>query len=48
KRLVAYVVGEENSALSAVELRRELAASLAEYMVPSAFMVLDSFPLTAN
>ncbi|PBQ12565.1 amino acid adenylation domain-containing protein, partial [Pseudomonas syringae] len=48
KRLVAYVVGEENSVLSAVELRRELAASLAEYMVPSAFMVLDSFPLTAN
>ncbi|PBP85245.1 non-ribosomal peptide synthetase, partial [Pseudomonas syringae] len=48
KRLVAYVVGEDNSALSAVELRRELAASLAEYMVPSAFMVLDSFPLTAN
>ncbi|WP_345940348.1 AMP-binding enzyme, partial [Pseudomonas syringae] len=45
---MAYVVGEENSALSAVELRRELAASLAEYMVPSAFMVLDSFPLTAN
>ncbi|MEE4150887.1 amino acid adenylation domain-containing protein [Pseudomonas viridiflava] len=48
KRLVAYVVGEDSSALSAVELRRELAASLAEYMVPSAFMVLDSFPLTAN
>ncbi|MEE4150888.1 syringopeptin non-ribosomal peptide synthetase SypC, partial [Pseudomonas viridiflava] len=48
KRLVAYVVGEDSCALSAVELRRELAASLAEYMVPSAFMVLDSFPLTAN
>ncbi|WP_032620041.1 non-ribosomal peptide synthetase, partial [Pseudomonas syringae] len=48
KRLVAYVVGEQNNALTAVELRRELAASLAEYMVPSAFVVLDALPLTAN
>ncbi|WP_214346201.1 non-ribosomal peptide synthetase [Pseudomonas congelans] len=48
KRLVAYVVGEENGVLSAVELRRELAASLAEYMVPSAFVMLDALPLTAN
>ncbi|MCF5653312.1 AMP-binding protein, partial [Pseudomonas syringae] len=48
KRLVAYMVGEQNNALTAVGLRRELAASLAEYMVPSAFVVLDAFPLTAN
>ncbi|WP_187626250.1 amino acid adenylation domain-containing protein, partial [Pseudomonas congelans] len=48
KRLVAYVVGDGSSALTAVGLRRELAASLAEYMVPSAFVVLDAFPLTAN
>ncbi|NWB99026.1 amino acid adenylation domain-containing protein, partial [Pseudomonas gingeri] len=48
KRLVAYLVAEADSALSVTELRRELAASLAEYMVPSAFVVLESFPLTAN
>ncbi len=48
KRLVAYLVAEADSSLSVPELRRELAASLAEYMVPSAFVVLESFPLTAN
>ncbi|WP_157383971.1 non-ribosomal peptide synthetase, partial [Pseudomonas asplenii] len=48
KRLVAYLVGEEGKALSAPALRSELVASLADYMVPSAFVILESFPLTAN
>jgi len=48
KRLVAYVVGQEGQALSIERLRAELAEHLAEYMVPSAFVVLDSLPLTAN
>ncbi|MEO6679066.1 MAG: amino acid adenylation domain-containing protein, partial [Pseudomonas sp.] len=48
KRLVGYVIAEPGSTLSVQELRAELAASLAEYMVPSAFVVLDVFPLTAN
>ncbi|WP_239687916.1 non-ribosomal peptide synthetase, partial [Pseudomonas asplenii] len=48
KRLVAYLVGEPGNALSVPALRSELAASLAEYMVPSAFVILESFPLTAN
>jgi len=46
KRLVAYVV-----ALSGVtpdELVAHTAASLPDYMVPSAFVVLDRFPLDAN
>ncbi|KPA87224.1 amino acid adenylation enzyme/thioester reductase family protein, partial [Pseudomonas asplenii] len=48
KRLVAYLVGEPGNVLSVPALRSELAASLAEYMVPSAFVILESFPLTAN
>ena len=47
-RLVAYIVpaGEETPAGG--ELRRDLLVSLPEYMVPSAFVVLPSLPLTAN
>ncbi|MBV9773259.1 MAG: AMP-binding protein, partial [Gemmatimonadetes bacterium] len=45
KRLVAYVAGE---ASSAAELRAHLSARLPDYMVPSAFVLLDSLPLTPN
>ncbi|WP_122319512.1 non-ribosomal peptide synthetase, partial [Pseudomonas corrugata] len=48
KRLVGYVIPEEGVTLSVHELRSQLASTLAEYMVPSAFVVLPSFPLTAN
>jgi amino acid adenylation domain-containing protein len=44
KRLVAYVTGEAE----ADALRAHLRQSLPEYMVPSAFVVLDRLPLTAN
>ncbi|HEX6290946.1 MAG TPA: amino acid adenylation domain-containing protein, partial [Herpetosiphonaceae bacterium] len=59
KRLVAYVVGEQserqaletqNSNLRTLssELREILAAQLPDYMVPSAFVVLDSLPKTPS
>jgi amino acid adenylation domain-containing protein len=54
RRLVAYVVptGGETSAtapaLAIPELRRALAASLPEHMVPSAFVVLPALPLNPN
>jgi len=44
KRLVAYLVGGE--AASAEALRAHLGAALPAYMVPSAFVRLDAFPLT--
>ena len=46
KRLVAYlVVGE---APEAADLRALLTSELPDYMVPSAFVVLDALPLTAS
>jgi len=45
KRLVAYVVARNVPAPSANELRIALTASLAEYMVPSTFILLDKLPV---
>ena len=44
QRLCAYIVGD----FDATELRRHLAATLPDYMVPSAFVKLDSLPLTPS
>ena len=46
EQLVAYVVVAPETDLRPV--RAALAQRLAEYMVPSAFVVLDSIPLTVN
>src|SRR5690606_35538713 len=48
KRLVAYVTPREGQALVAAELTTYLRDSLPAHMVPSAFVVLDKFPLTAH
>lgn len=51
KRLVAYVVlrdGEEGEAAFADILRTHLRELLPGYMVPAAFVVLESLPLTPN
>ena len=48
RRLVAYVISEENSTPNISELRDFLSLSLASYMIPTQFIFLDAFPLTAN
>ncbi|HSF39926.1 MAG TPA: non-ribosomal peptide synthase/polyketide synthase, partial [Thermoanaerobaculia bacterium] len=48
RRLVAYWVPREGAQVDAPELRRALLARLPEFMVPAAFVALDSIPLTAN
>ncbi|MFD4691715.1 amino acid adenylation domain-containing protein [Streptomyces sp. NPDC058463] len=47
RRLVAYLT-PDGAAPSTGELRDLVAESLPEYMVPSAFVLLESFPLTPN
>ncbi|WP_405166769.1 amino acid adenylation domain-containing protein [Nocardia sp. NBC_01499] len=44
QRIVAYLVGQPEVAA----LRTELARVLPDYMVPSAFVVIDAIPLTTN
>ncbi|MGW5450118.1 amino acid adenylation domain-containing protein, partial [Streptomyces asiaticus] len=49
KRLVAYLVPVADGGVpSGADLRRHVDAQLPDYMVPSAFMTLDAFPLTPN
>ncbi|RKZ52372.1 MAG: non-ribosomal peptide synthetase, partial [Candidatus Parabeggiatoa sp. nov. 3] len=48
KRLVAYIVPKEETALTPDELRPFLKAKLPDYMVPKAFVILEAFPLTPN
>ncbi|WP_084525422.1 amino acid adenylation domain-containing protein [Nocardia vaccinii] len=46
--LVSYVVPAAGTRVSGAELRAALADSLPRYLVPSAVLVLDEVPLTAN
>ena len=48
KQLAAYVVLDPDTMLTAGELRGFLKQKLPEYMLPSAFVFLDTLPLTPN
>jgi amino acid adenylation domain-containing protein len=50
RRLAAYLVprGGDASALSVRELRESMVRRLPDYMVPSAWVLLDALPLTPN
>lgn len=46
--LVAYVILADAAAVSGTTLREHLSKRLPDYMIPSAFVRLESLPLTAN
>ena len=48
KRLIAHVVTHQQSSPTNNELKNYLREKLPEYMVPSAFLFLESLPLTPN
>ncbi|WP_143707540.1 amino acid adenylation domain-containing protein, partial [Xenorhabdus ehlersii] len=48
KRLVAYLRPLDGAELVPAELRQQLAQHLADYMLPSAFVTLETFPLNSN
>ncbi|MBD0844768.1 non-ribosomal peptide synthetase, partial [Streptomyces sp. TRM68416] len=48
KRLVAYLVPAEGSAVEPRALREALAQELPDYMIPVAFVELEAIPLTTN
>ncbi|WP_258008829.1 condensation domain-containing protein, partial [Rhodococcus sp. ENV425] len=47
-RIVAYVVPADGATVDVEELRAGVGALVPEYMVPSAFVVIDAIPLTVN
>ncbi|MEH2192673.1 MAG: amino acid adenylation domain-containing protein [Nostoc sp.] len=48
KRLIGYVVLQKEATITPGELRQFLADKLPTYMVPNAFVILESLPLTPN
>ncbi len=48
KRLAAYLIAKQQQSVSVSDLRAFLKARLPEYMHPSSFTTLESFPLTTN
>jgi amino acid adenylation domain-containing protein len=47
-RLVAYFIGKQGQTPANTQLRAFLKEELPEYMLPSAFVQMDAFPLTPN
>ncbi|WDD36956.1 amino acid adenylation domain-containing protein (plasmid) [Nostoc sp. UHCC 0926] len=48
QRIVAYVVPQKEQALTITQLRDFLESKLPNYMVPTAFVMLEALPLTPN
>lgn len=47
-RLIAYIITEHGMELTPSDLREHIKEKLPDYMIPSFFVILESFPLTPN
>jgi thioesterase domain-containing protein/acyl carrier protein len=48
KRLTAYIIAANNRQMEISEIRKFLRTKVPEYMVPSAFVFIDKFPVTSG
>jgi amino acid adenylation domain-containing protein len=48
RRLLAYIVPKQDTASTISDIRQFLSTKLPQYMMPSAFVLLDKLPLTPN
>ncbi len=48
KRLIAYIVPDQQQVITSNELRHFMKEKLPEYMIPSDFLLLEAFPITPN
>ncbi|SFN56523.1 non-ribosomal peptide synthetase [Xenorhabdus japonica] len=48
KRLVAYLIPNKDCTPNISQLREQLSRNLADYMIPSAFVMMEAFPLSPN
>ncbi|WP_416768990.1 amino acid adenylation domain-containing protein [Pseudomonas sp. RHF3.3-3] len=48
KRLIAYLIPQSSNRLDVAALRKQLGATLPDYMIPTAFVSVAAYPLTGN
>ncbi len=48
KKVVAYLIAQNNTEIEIDTVRSALKENLPDYMIPAAFIVMDAFPLTPN
>jgi len=48
RRLIAYLIADENAMPSTSHIRSSLAAKIPNYMIPAAFILVDEIPQTHN
>ena len=48
KRIVAYIIPAQNQAITSIDLKDFLRKSLPDYMIPSSFVFIETFPISPS